>query len=80
MMRHGAKAEKLHFYPRPLHFRKFVDGLTALVELAIKVAAFNPVFFFFLKSRNPMKIMYWEARTLLLPGAAALKSAVIHCD
>ncbi|MEX0297250.1 IS66 family insertion sequence element accessory protein TnpB [Pseudomonas putida] len=34
-------------------FRKSIDGLTALVELEIKVAVFDPVFFVFLnKARN----------------------------
>ncbi|MFV3403652.1 IS66 family insertion sequence element accessory protein TnpB [Pseudomonas sp. NY15463] len=38
-----------------------MDGLTALVELDIKVAVFDPVLFAFLnKPLNRVKILYWE--------------------
>ncbi|WP_256573160.1 IS66 family insertion sequence element accessory protein TnpB [Pseudomonas sp. CC6-YY-74] len=61
MMRPDAKVEKVYLYPKPVDFRKSIDGLAALVELDIKVAVFDPVLFVFLnKSRNRVKILYWE--------------------
>jgi len=32
MMRPGAKVEKVYLFPKPLDFRKSIDGLAALVE------------------------------------------------
>ncbi|MEO4018002.1 IS66 family insertion sequence element accessory protein TnpB, partial [Pseudomonas rossensis] len=43
MMRPDAKVEKVYLYPKPVDFRKSIDGLAALVELDIKVAVFDPV-------------------------------------
>ncbi|MFK4136143.1 IS66 family insertion sequence element accessory protein TnpB, partial [Pseudomonas luteola] len=61
MMRPDAKVEKVYLYPKPVDFRKSIDGLAALVELDIKVAVFDPVLFVFLnKTRNRVKILYWE--------------------
>nr|WP_223509060.1 IS66 family insertion sequence element accessory protein TnpB [Pseudomonas sp. BF-RE-29] len=48
MMRPDAKVEKVYLYPKPVDFRKSIDGLVALVELDIKVAVFDPVLFVFL--------------------------------
>ncbi|QLB57932.1 IS66 family insertion sequence element accessory protein TnpB [Pseudomonas plecoglossicida] len=60
-MRPDAKVEKVYLYPKPVDFRKSIDGLAALVELDIKVAVFDPVLFVFLnKPRNRVKILYWE--------------------
>ncbi|MBI6683133.1 IS66 family insertion sequence element accessory protein TnpB, partial [Pseudomonas viridiflava] len=61
MMRPDAKVEKVYLYPKPVDFRKSIDGLAALVELDIKVAVFDTVLFVFLnKPRNRVKILYWE--------------------
>ncbi len=61
MMRSNAKVEKVYLYPKPVDFRKSIDGLAALVELDIKVAVFDLVLFVFLnKPRNRVKIWYWE--------------------
>ncbi|EPN54162.1 IS66 family insertion sequence element accessory protein TnpB [Pseudomonas syringae] len=61
MRRPDAKVEKVYLYPKPVDFRKSIDGLAALVELDIKVAVFDPVLFVFLnRHRNRVKILYWE--------------------
>ncbi|MNE52509.1 IS66 Orf2 like protein [compost metagenome] len=51
MMRPDAKVEKVYLYPKPVDFRKSIDGLAALVELDIKVAVFAPCFSCFSTSR-----------------------------
>lgn len=64
MMRPDAKVEKVYLYPKPVDFRKSIDGLAALVELDIKVAVFDSVLFVFLnKSRNRVKNLYWGCVT-----------------
>ena len=57
MMRPNAKVEYVYLYPKPVDFRKSIDGLAALVELDIKVAVFDPVLFVFLNChRNRVRI------------------------
>ena len=41
MMRPDAKVEKVDYYPKPVDFRKSIDGLTALVECK---RSMNPTF------------------------------------
>ncbi|BAW21907.1 IS66 family insertion sequence element accessory protein TnpB [Pseudomonas putida] len=71
MMRPDAKVQKVYLYPKPVDFRKSINGLSALVELDIKVELFNPVLFVFLnRCRTQVKILYWE-RNGFLPVAQA---------
>lgn len=37
MMRPDAKVEKVYLYPKPVDFRKSIDGLTALAEAISKM-------------------------------------------
>ncbi|MFN3356351.1 MAG: IS66 family insertion sequence element accessory protein TnpB [Pseudomonas sp.] len=44
-VRHDAtrrKSRKVYLYPKPVDFRKSIDGLAALVERDITVAVFDP--------------------------------------
>ncbi|MNO60535.1 IS66 Orf2 like protein [compost metagenome] len=81
MMRPDAEVQKVYLYPKPVDFRKSIDGLAALVELDIKVAVFDPVLFVFLnKPRNRVKILYWERNGFCLwlkrqaPGGPAFQN------
>lgn len=66
MMRPDAKVEKVYLYPKPVDFRKSIDGLAAMVELYIKVAVFDRVLLVLLNRHcNRVKILYWGlSRTL----------------
>lgn len=53
LARPDAKAEKVYLYPKRVDFPKSIDGLDALVELAV----FDPVLFVFLnKTRIRRKL------------------------
>jgi len=52
-------------------FRKSIGGLTALVELDVKVRVFDPVLFVFLnKARNRINVLYWERNGFCLCSPA----------
>ena len=79
MMRPDAKVEKVYLYPKPVDFRKSIDGLAALVELDIKVAVFDPVLFVFLnRPRNRVKILYWERNGFCLGSNASNPNGSKH--
>ncbi len=48
MMRPDAQVQKVYLYPKPVDFRKSINGLAALVALDIKVEVFGLVLFVFL--------------------------------
>lgn len=59
MMRPDAKVQKVYLYPKPVNFRKSINSLAVLVELDIKVEAFNLVPFVLLnRSRGQVIILY----------------------
>ncbi|WP_238349291.1 IS66 family insertion sequence element accessory protein TnpB [Pseudomonas putida] len=61
------KCKKVYLYPKPIDFRKSINGLAVLVELAIKVELFNPVLFVFLnRTRNQVRILHWERNAFCL--------------
>jgi hypothetical protein len=47
MMRPSASVEKMYLYPKPVDFRKSIDGLVALVELDSKSLCSTPCSSFF---------------------------------
>ncbi len=79
MIRPDAKVEKVYLYPKPVDFRKSIDGLAALVELDIKVAVFDPVLFVFpQQAAQPSENLVLGAQRLLplaqTPGIGAIQN------
>jgi hypothetical protein len=52
-------------FPKPVDFRKSIDGLAALIKLGIKVAVFNFVLFAFLKNSHLAEDLVLGAQLLL---------------
>jgi hypothetical protein len=65
MMRPDAKVQKVYLYPKPVDFRKSINGLAALVELDIKVEVLNPVLFVFLTLKKLSAVSAQSALDLL---------------
>lgn len=60
--------------PKPIDFGTSIGGLTAWVELDIKVAVFDPVLFVCLNDpRNRMKVLYLAQA----PGVQALRGVAL---
>lgn len=47
MMSPNASVEKMYLYPKPVDFRKSIDGLASLVDWISKSRCLTPVLFFF---------------------------------
>ena len=61
MMRPDAKVEKVYLYPKPVDFRKSIDGLAALVEAELELSLFSDTLFVFAnRQRSRIKILYWH--------------------
>jgi len=69
MMRPNAEVEKVYLYPKPVDFRKSIDGLATLVELDIKIAVFDPVLFALLNKQ--LHGNYWESGSKRLASWAS---------
>jgi hypothetical protein len=77
MMRPDAKVEKVYLYPKPVDFRKSIDGLAALVELDIKVAVFAPhAFRLSQQASQPREDFVLGAKRLLPLGSSARNPSV----
>ena len=67
MMRPDAKVEKVYLYPKPVDFRKSIDGLTAIVSQTYKLDPFqNALYLFCGRRRDRVKALYWEGDGFLL--------------
>lgn len=67
-MRHNAadaKVEKVYLYPKPVDFRKSIDGLGALVELDLKSRYSTPCFSFFQPAPQPREDFVLGAQRIL---------------
>jgi hypothetical protein len=74
-----SKVKKVYLYPKPVDFRKSIDGLAALVELDIKVAVFDPVLFVFLnRNRNRVKSSTGSATAFAFGSSVSSQSASKH--
>jgi len=63
----GVSRDSFNLYPKPVDFRKPINGLAVLVELDIKVKVSNPVLLVFLNhSRSQVKTLYWERNSFFL--------------
>ena len=61
MMSPNASVEKMYLYPKPVDFRKSIDGLASLVDWISKSRCLTPVLFVFLnRHRHRVKVLYWE--------------------
>ena len=67
MMRPDAKVEKVYLYPKPVDFRKSIDGLAALVEQQLGHNPFSGALYAFTnRRRNKIKCLMWEDNGFVL--------------
>ncbi|MCZ6803625.1 MAG: IS66 family insertion sequence element accessory protein TnpB [Proteobacteria bacterium] len=60
-MRMFVEVPKLYLHREPVDFRKQINGLSVLVEETLQLNPFDEAVFIFInRSRNRLKILYWE--------------------
>ena len=60
-MRLFVDAPKVYLHRKPVDFRKQINGLSLLVEDGLQLNPFDEALFIFInRSRNRLKILYWE--------------------
>ncbi|MNF53986.1 IS66 Orf2 like protein [compost metagenome] len=62
MMRPNASVEKVYLYPKPVDFRKSINGLAALSNWISKSWCLTVLFVFLNRHRNRVKVLYWGCR------------------
>ena len=59
--------DQVYVYLHPVDFRKSINGLSALVELELKLDPFMPALFVFgNRQRDKVKVLYWERNGFVL--------------
>ena len=60
-MRHFVDVPRVYLHREPVDFRKQINGLSLLVEEGLGLNPFDEALFIFInRSRNRLKILYWE--------------------
>lgn len=60
-MRSPSEFDAIYLHRDPIDFRKWIDGLVAIVEAAMQLDPFGRFLFVFTnKSRDKIKALYWD--------------------